>query len=89
MVGLTIAQKNDKIRDLILDALRQNKDLTARQISSELSIYNIWLSPDKVAHFIRSDERLSKVVETEFVRRRRWSGLVYSHVRNNHWGAKS
>jgi hypothetical protein len=88
MAGLTIVQKHEKIRNAILDALLRNKNLTARQISYELSQEEIWRNPDQVAFFIRSDERLKRVVETEFIRRNRWSGLVYRHVRNGSWGAK-
>jgi len=84
MTGLTLAQKNEKIREHILDLLRRERDVTARQISYELSVYNVWLSPGKVANFMRSDELLQQFVETEFVRRRKWSGLVYTHVKNGH-----
>lgn len=89
MVGLTIAQKHDKTRDLILDILRRHKNMSARQISYELSEHGIWLSSVEIANFMRSDERLKKAVEVEFVRRGKWAGLIYAHVRNGSWGSRA
>jgi len=80
-VGLTLAMKTEKIRNLILDALVRERTCTARQLSYELSVYNIWLSPCKVASLMCHDDILIKSVKVDFVRRPRWSGLVYTHAR--------
>ena len=82
MVGLTIAQKQEKIQTLILRALMQEKNMTAKQVSYELSVYDIWLSPDKIANLMRTDPRLKDAVDTEYICRNGWAGLVYTHVRN-------
>ena len=81
-MGMTVAMKSEKTRNLILDALRREKDCTARQLSYELSIYGVWLSPVKVASLMHHDPVLRKSVTVEFKRTVRWSGLVYTHVRN-------
>jgi hypothetical protein len=49
----------------ILEALKHHKDMTARQISYELSVYGVWLSPVKLAHFIKDDKRLQKQIRIE------------------------
>jgi len=82
MAGYTVLQKQEQIRTLILRVLMQEKNATARQLSNELSIYDIWLSPDKIANLMRSDPRLKAAVSTEYIRRYRWAGLVYTHIRN-------
>ena len=50
MMGLTVAQRQEKIRMAILGALLSHKDLTARQISYELSVEGLWQSADQIAH---------------------------------------
>jgi len=79
-LGLTLAMKREKTRNLILDRLRREKDCTARQLSYELSVYGIWLSSVQVAGLMHSDDVLRESVTTEFVRRFKWAGLVYSLV---------
>jgi len=77
MPALTIEQRQERTRNLILDALRRNRDMTARQIGHELQVYDIWLSPLEVAFFIKGDKRLKQRVEFEFQRTSRWAGLIY------------
>jgi DNA-directed RNA polymerase beta' subunit len=62
---LTIAQRQERTRLQIIDTVRQHKDMSARQIAYELSVYGIWLSPVKVAHFIKGDKHLQKQIRIE------------------------
>ena len=65
MTASTIAQRQEKTKLQIIDALRQHKDMSARQIAYELSVYGIWLSPAKVSHFIKGDKHLQKQITIE------------------------
>jgi len=79
-----IAQRQERTRLQIVDAIRQHEDMSARQIAYELSVYGIWLSPAKVAHFIKGDKRLQKQIRVEaHPIKGNWT-LVYSLM--DRWG---
>ena len=77
---MTVEMRRENTRNLILDRLRCEKDCTARQLSYDLSVYGIWLSSVQVASLMHFDDVLRESVTTEFVRRFKWAGLVYSLV---------
>ena len=80
MAGRTIAQRQEDIRNVILRALEQEGEMTARQMSYELAVFDVWLTPDKIASLMRSDPVLRDAVTSEYVNRRGWAGLVYTPV---------
>lgn len=78
LAALTIAQRQERRRLEIIDALKDRGNMTARQISYELQIRDIWLSPAKLSHFIKDDKHLQKQVRVEAQRVRGSWALVYS-----------
>jgi hypothetical protein len=60
--------------------------MTARQIGYELSVYDVWLSPAKVAHFIKGDKRLQKQIRIEAKAIKGCWTLVYSL--KDRWGGE-
>ena len=84
MVALTIAERQERTRLHIIDAFKHHKDMTARQISYELSVYGVWLSPVKLAHFIKDDKHLQKQIRIEAKPIRRNWALTYSL--KDRWG---
>ena len=84
MVALTIAQRQERTRLQIIDALRHHKDMSARQIAYELSVYDVWLSSVKVAYFIKGDKHLQNRISVEAKSMKGQWTLVYSL--KDHWG---
>lgn len=81
---MTIAKRQERTRLQIVDALKHHHGMTAGQLTYELGVYGLWLTPAKLAHLIKGDERLQKQIRVE-VRpiKGNWT-LVYSL--KDRWG---
>ena len=84
MTALTTAQKQERTRLQIIDAIRHHKDMTAGQLAYEVGIYGIRLNPAKLAQFINGDERLQKQIRIEAKPIKKNWALVYSL--KDRWG---
>ena len=78
MTALTIAKRQERTRLQIVDALKHHHDMTAGQLTYELGVYGLRLTPAKLAHLIKGDERLQKQVSVEARRIRGSWALAYS-----------
>ena len=75
MTGLTIEQRQEKLRLLIIDILRHKNRATAREIMYELQAHDIWKRPREISGIILGDYELKKQVDIEY---RNVGGLTFT-----------
>jgi hypothetical protein len=82
MVGLTVALRQEKIRNLILGILLHKSRATAREIAYELQVYDIWKSPGEITALIRGDPQLNRCIDIDYENFGGWSRMVYTLKRD-------
>ena len=78
MTALTIQQRQQKVRNIILDILLHKSRATAREISYELQVHDVWKSPREITGLINGDPQLKKHVDVEWKSYRGWGRLTFS-----------
>lgn len=78
MVALTIEQRQQKVRNIILDILLHKSRATAREISYELQVHDIWRSPREITGIIKGDSQLRRRVNVEFQDFGGWKRLTFT-----------
>jgi hypothetical protein len=81
-MNLTVEQRQEKIRLLILDVLRHKDRATAREISFELQVYDIWKSPREITGLINGDPQLKDRIDIDFQNFGGWQRLTF-HLRRD------
>jgi len=82
MSALTIAQRQEKLRNIILDILHHKDRATAREISYELQVHDVWKSPREITGIIKGDSQLKRRVDVEFQSYNGWNRLCFSLTRS-------
>jgi len=78
LTALTIAQRQQKLRNIILDVLLHKSSATAREISYELQVHDVWKSPREITGLINGDPQLKRRVDVEYRNYRGWGRLTFS-----------
>jgi len=78
MSAHTIEQRQDKLRMIILQLLHHKSRATAREISYELQVCDVWKSPREIVSVILGDARLKNQVDVEYRTYRGWRRLVFT-----------
>jgi len=82
MTALTIAKRQEKVRNIILDILHHKSRATAREISYELQVHDVWRSPREITGIIKRDSQLKRRVDVEFRSYNGWNRLCFSLKRS-------
>ena len=78
MTGLTVALRQEKLRNIILDILYHKDRATAREIAFDLQVHDVWKSPREIASVILQDPRLKKHVDINWQYFGGWQRLTFS-----------
>lgn len=81
-MNLSVEQRQEKVRNIVLDILRHKDRVTARELAYELQVYGIRKSPREVTGIINGDRQLKDRVEVNFQDYGGWQRMTF-HLRRD------